>query len=113
MNGPGDTASEGGQAPEEAHIHVEAHASGNGRVYQALRDLHVHYRDGVHGTRRTDGPVLGVCPYPGLAAFGPEHSQWFFGRDKLVAELTDRLADRLSLGGLLMVVCRPKMGFCC
>src|SRR5262249_28976935 len=26
-----------------------------------------------------------VCPYPGLAAFGPDQSRWFFGRDQAVS----------------------------
>ncbi|GGM16865.1 hypothetical protein GCM10010129_71310 [Streptomyces fumigatiscleroticus] len=40
-------------------------------------------------------PAPAVCPYPGLASFGPGDSQWFFGRERLTRELTDRLADRL------------------
>jgi len=32
-------------------------------------------------------------PYRGLAAYQPEDAGWFFGRDQLVAELVDRLAD--------------------
>ncbi|HVQ87316.1 MAG TPA: hypothetical protein VMT88_03945 [Actinomycetes bacterium] len=32
-----------------------------------------------------------VCPYRGLTAFQPEHADNFFGREKLVADLVDRL----------------------
>lgn len=35
-----------------------------------------------------------VCPYPGLAAFGPDEAQWFFGREKAVAHVLDLLSDR-------------------
>jgi transcription antitermination factor NusG len=34
-----------------------------------------------------------VCPYMGLAAFQAEDARWFFGRDRLVAELVVRLAE--------------------
>ncbi|GAB2580977.1 hypothetical protein GCM10027168_12070 [Streptomyces capparidis] len=33
-----------------------------------------------------------TCPYPGLAAFGPGQMQWFFGRERLINELAERLA---------------------
>ena len=36
-----------------------------------------------------DGAV--VCPFKGLAAFGPEDANHFFGRERLVAELVARL----------------------
>ena len=36
-----------------------------------------------------EGPV--VCPFKGLAAFGPEDADYFFGRERLVAELVARL----------------------
>ena len=36
-----------------------------------------------------DGAV--VCPFKGLAAFGPEDANYFFGRERLVAELVARL----------------------
>ncbi|AZK95475.1 WD40 repeat domain-containing protein [Streptomyces tsukubensis] len=39
----------------------------------------------------TEGPAPddGPAPYPGLARYGPEDSDHFFGRDELVAELLD------------------------
>ncbi|MEV4364072.1 hypothetical protein [Nonomuraea sp. NPDC049625] len=35
--------------------------------------------------------ILPGCPYPGLAPFTREHARWFFGRDRLTADLIDRL----------------------
>jgi WD40 repeat protein len=35
----------------------------------------------------------GPCPYKGLAAFQAEDAQWFFGRQRLVAELVVRLSE--------------------
>ncbi|MGH8908275.1 MAG: hypothetical protein ACRD0K_17645 [Egibacteraceae bacterium] len=42
-----------------------------------------------------DEPVAGeeLCPYMGLAAFQAEDAQWFFGRDRLVADLVVRLSE--------------------
>ncbi|MBT2401806.1 helix-turn-helix domain-containing protein [Streptomyces sp. ISL-100] len=49
------------------------------------------------------GPADAVCPYRGLAAFGPEHAQWFFGRERATAELVGRLAERAGNGPLAVV----------
>src|SRR5260370_1700997 len=38
-------------------------------------------------------PTPGPCPYKGLEALQPEDADWFFGRDKLIAGLTIRLAE--------------------
>ncbi|SDY85250.1 hypothetical protein SAMN05421504_107183 [Amycolatopsis xylanica] len=92
-------------------IHLEAHASGDARIQLAARDQHIYYRDGVRARRRTvaGGPVP-ECPYPGLAAFGPEQADWFFGRDGLVAELIDRLDRRLDSGGVQVVLAPSGAG---
>jgi WD40 repeat protein len=45
-----------------------------------------------------------VCPYPGLASFGTADAALFFGRDRLVARLIDRLEERLSSGGMQVVI---------
>jgi hypothetical protein len=37
----------------------------------------------------------GVCPYPGLAPFSEDYEEWFYGRDRLIAELLTRLGQRL------------------
>ncbi|MEO3783727.1 AAA family ATPase [Actinocorallia sp. B10E7] len=99
---PGDAPSQG----EEGRTwRLEAHASDEARVYQAGRDQHIHYRDGLRERRRAvAGTVVDECPYPGLTAFGREQAHWFFGRDELVADLIDDLGRRLRTGGLQMVI---------
>ncbi len=51
-----------------------------------------------------------LCPYPGLAAFGPDQARWFFGRDQITAHLISQLDDRLAGGGLLAVVASSGAG---
>jgi Caspase domain len=55
-------------------------------------------------------PSGDVCPYPGLMAYKPEQAPWFFGRDRLTADLTARLAGRLAGGGPLVVVAPSGAG---
>jgi WD40 repeat protein/class 3 adenylate cyclase len=40
----------------------------------------------------------GICPFKGLAPFGPEDAEYFFGRERLVAELTARVVGASFLG---------------
>ncbi|MGW7056642.1 nSTAND1 domain-containing NTPase [Streptomyces sp. NPDC054887] len=54
-------------------------------------------------SQRLPDPADAVCPYRGLAAFGPEHAQWFFGRERATAELVGRLAERIGSGPLAVV----------
>jgi WD40 repeat protein len=96
---------------------VSGEVSGDGRVLQAghlsvaRRDVHVHYEDGPGGVRRVVSDAVDVeCPYPGLAAFGPAQARWFFGRDTVVAELLERVADRVSGGGPVVVVAPSGAG---
>ena len=92
-------------------VHLEAQASGEARVNQAARDLHLHYRDGVRGARRVESDSEAEeCPYPGLAAFGREQARWFFGRDQLTAEFITRLDARLRAGGVQVVVAPSGAG---
>ncbi|SCD80509.1 caspase, EACC1-associated type [Streptomyces sp. PpalLS-921] len=51
-----------------------------------------------------DDGVPQVCPYPGLAAFGPGQAQWFFGREQLITELAERLAGRMDATDPLILV---------
>jgi WD40 repeat protein len=92
------------------HLHQEAHASGSGLTIQSGRDTHYHFRDGIRQHRQTDGPVVDECPYPGLAAFTAEQTQWFFGRDRLVSEIIGRLDGRRFGGGPLIVVAPSGAG---
>jgi WD40 repeat protein len=50
-----------------------------------------------------DGPPA-VCPYLGLAAFGPEEARWFFGRERATAALIERVAAARRTGGIVMLV---------
>ncbi|MBV8539502.1 MAG: hypothetical protein JO364_13950 [Pseudonocardiales bacterium] len=110
----------GGEQPPEQRtplrpvgeaVHQEAHASGEARINQAARDLHLHYQNGVRGARRvTAGTRTQECPYPGLTAFGREQARWFFGRDQLTAELTARLDARLRTGGVQVVMAPSGAG---
>jgi WD40 repeat protein len=43
------------------------------------------------------------CPYRGLAPFGEADKDIFYGRERLVAELSGKLASRVSQGGLVIV----------
>ncbi|WP_443078129.1 caspase family protein [Streptomyces sp. NBC_01715] len=57
------------------------------------------------GPLGTDGDEAAqVCPYPGLASFGPDQAQWFFGRNELLEQLESRLAERMDIPDPLMVV---------
>jgi WD40 repeat protein len=49
-------------------------------------------------------PSSSECPYPGLAAFGPQDADRFFGRERVVATMVTRLAEQLAWPGLLMVL---------
>ncbi|MFC5827474.1 caspase, EACC1-associated type [Nonomuraea insulae] len=50
------------------------------------------------------GQVAGeFSPYRGLAAFGPEDADYFFGRTELTRVLVDRVARQAGMGGLLVV----------
>jgi WD40 repeat protein len=100
-------------APQPAgnSVHLEVQASGEARVNQAARDLHVHYEHGVPGARRVEpGGQAVECPYPGLASFGREQAKWFFGRNKLTADLITYLDARLSTGGVQVVVAPSGAG---
>ncbi len=52
-----------------------------------------------------DGEQVGrESPYPGLASFGPQDANVFFGRSELTAQLVDRVADQLVRQEPLLVV---------
>src|SRR5271168_3679466 len=46
------------------------------------------------------GEQIALCPYPGLAYFGPGDADLFFGRDAAIARLTETV-DRQSLTALV------------
>jgi WD40 repeat protein/transcriptional regulator with XRE-family HTH domain len=59
----------------------------------------------VPGVPRARSPEQSseVCPYRGLAAFGPEDADWFFGRERATAALLQRLARQSGKGPLAVV----------
>jgi hypothetical protein len=106
MSDSGETEPASAQSPEDvgaANVHLEARASGSGLIIQSGRDTHYHLRDGVRRRRKTDGPVVEECPYPGLAPFTAEQAQWFFGRTQLIAEVTSRIDSGLGEGPFVLV----------
>jgi WD40 repeat protein len=52
-------------------------------------EVEVADRDTPPGSSASDRP-----PYVGLSAFQPEDAEWFFGRERLVEQLLDRLSQR-------------------
>ena len=44
------------------------------------------------------------CPYPGLAPFQGRYKDWFYGRDRMVADVCERMDARLQEGGPLMLI---------
>jgi WD40 repeat protein len=88
---------------------ARAEPSGLARLYQAGRDQHIHYHEGLT-VRSTLDAQPDICPYPGLAAFGSQQAEWFFGRDRFVADLIHRLDERLATGGMQLVVAPSGAG---
>lgn len=97
-------------APGPGVVHQHGQASGEARVYQAARDLHVHHADGVSSALTRTDPARLECPYPGMAAFGPDQAQWFFGRAGQVNALLAKLDERRERGGELVVVAPSGAG---
>ncbi|MBO3752964.1 hypothetical protein J5X84_43545 [Streptosporangiaceae bacterium NEAU-GS5] len=57
----------------------------------------------TRGDTATGGSGTAFSPYRGLAAFGPEDAEFFFGREELTRSLIDRVAARWAQPGLLVV----------
>ena len=55
------------------------------------------------GGEEGDAPSPAVCPFPGLSTFDVAHAEYFFGRERLVAELVARL-----VGSPLLAVIGPS-----
>jgi WD40 repeat protein len=96
--------------PPSDGIHLDAVVVGPGTVNQAVGDLHVHYLDGAHRVLSQRDDAETVCPYPGLAAFTSEQAGWFFGRDRLTADLLRRLDTQMTVGRPVMVVAPSGAG---
>lgn len=78
--------------------------TGGGSAFMAGRDLHVRLGD----ERRTTVPGPGAdqvpCPYPGLAPFGARYKQWFYGRERMVHLVCERMDARMREGGPLVLI---------
>jgi WD40 repeat protein/DNA-binding SARP family transcriptional activator len=92
-------------ARREAARHVGVVAGRAAAEREELRSIQAELTGGVEdlqevserGTpRRWEAPV--VCPFKGLASFEAADAQYFFGREKLVAELVARLVGAQLLG---------------
>jgi WD40 repeat protein len=98
-----DESSESRSDRESIQLH--ARVSGHGHATMAGRDIHLHYDSGSRATRRVESDgLVEECPYPGLTAFTAEQARWYFGREVVAARLASRLADRLHVGGPLVVI---------
>ncbi|MER6961054.1 helix-turn-helix domain-containing protein [Streptomyces sp. NPDC000618] len=53
---------------------------------------------------RVAGPGTGVCPYPGLTSFKERDAEWYFGRERAIADLVGLLADPNAAGHLAVLV---------
>jgi len=91
-------------------VHLEAVASDQAVVNQAGRDLHIHHGHAVRRVLPSRDGTEPVCPYPGLAAFTSEQAGWFFGRDRLTADLLGRLDAQVTGGGPVIVVAASGAG---
>jgi hypothetical protein len=69
----------------------------------AYRPPDVSRRPAGAGRDREDDTGDPVCPYPGLAAFGPEDARFFHGRGSLINDLVKLVATRADDGPLLVV----------
>jgi hypothetical protein len=69
------------------------------RLLDAVRALRIPQPRAADVPARWDG-----SPFLGLMPFEEEHSAVFYGRHRLTQELTNRLAERLSTGEILLVI---------
>ena len=60
-------------------------------------------RDHLYRSEADATPSPAICPFPGLAPFDGTHAEYFFGRERLVAELVARL-----VGSPLLAVVGPS-----
>ena len=95
----GGRSSAGRAALERGELRAaEANLSGD---LVALRT--VDERDRLYRGEEGSAPMPTVCPFLGLATFDAAHAEYFFGRERLVAELVARL-----VGSPLLAVVGPS-----
>ena len=92
-------ASAGRAAMERGELRAaEADLSGDLLALRTLDERGRVYIGGEDGA-----PLPAVCPFVGLATFDAAHAEYFFGRERLVAELVARL-----VGSPLLAVVGPS-----
>jgi WD40 repeat protein/DNA-binding SARP family transcriptional activator len=92
-------ASAGRAAAERDELRAaEAELSGDLLALRTVDELGRLYSSERDGT-----PLPAVCPFLGLATFEAAHAEYFFGRERLVAELVTRL-----VGSPLLAVVGPS-----
>jgi WD40 repeat protein/DNA-binding SARP family transcriptional activator len=92
-------ASAGRAASERDELRAaEAELSGDLLAIRAVDERERIYRSDEEGP-----PLPAVCPFLGLATFDAAHAEYFFGRERLVAELVARL-----VGARLLAVVGPS-----
>lgn len=78
--------------------------TGGGSAFMAGRDLHVRLGDEGRTTEPGPGADKVPCPYPGLVPFDAKHKQWFYGRERMVHLVCERMDARMREGGPLMLI---------
>ena len=74
------------------------------QVTRAVSRLTATMAAGGDGSGDGRGPRwTGGCPYRGLLPFGENDADIFYGRERLTAELTAKVAEQTTRGGLLVV----------
>jgi WD40 repeat protein/DNA-binding SARP family transcriptional activator len=92
-------ASAGRAATERGELRAaEADLSGDLLALRSVDERRRLYRGELD-----DAPLPAVCPYLGLASFDSAHAEYFFGRERLVAEMIARL-----VGSPLLAVVGPS-----
>src|SRR5262245_4258351 len=67
-------------------------------LVRARRDLADRVLDRRARHTSANGPTADACPYKGLLRFEPEDAGWYFGRERLVAELVAAVASTRCTG---------------
>ena len=100
-----ETSSQMAEPPsdDERAVRFETTVSDQAVAFVAGGNQYIRLADGAVRTLSGTGDKS-ECPYPGLAPFGPESTKWFFGRDRMIATVCERLDSRLRERGPLVVI---------
>ena len=90
------------EAAERLRPVADRAAAGRGDLRRAERELAASVAEvqavGERAARMDAGDFVTACPFKGLASFEVEDAAFFFGRERLVAEMAARLAGAPLLG---------------